>query len=226
MKKEISKYVGGKIKYFRKKAGMTQKELGDKIGVKHNTISSYENGTNEPEHNIIYSIAKVLEVSINEFFPVVTGEFVSKTVTNSFIKDPEYPYYPTPISAGLPINVDGITEDDVEKISIPDCVMGKWAGHNDIYITRVNGESMNRIIPDESLIAIKPVELSRLKDGDIVVYNYDNEYAVKRYYNHGDKIVFRPDSSDMSFTDQVIDPTNGIELKIKGKVVLWIVEAD
>ena len=104
--------------------------------------------------------------------------------------------------------------------------MGKYAGHNDIYITRVNGESMNKIIPDQSLIAVKPIELSYLKDGDIVVYNYDNEYAVKKYYKHGDKIVFRPDSDNMAFTDQVINLDSEIDLKIKGKVVLYIVEMD
>jgi len=40
IKLEISKFVGGKIKNIRKKRGLTQKELGERVGVKHNTISS------------------------------------------------------------------------------------------------------------------------------------------------------------------------------------------
>src|SRR5690625_1103788 len=105
--------------------------------------------------------------------------------------------------------------------------MGKWAGHNDIYITRVNGESMNKVIPHNSLIAVRPVSSETLKNGDIVVYKYDSEYAVKRFYKQDNKVIFRPDSNDMSFTDLVIDlDRNDLDIKIKGKVVLYIVELD
>lgn len=48
---DIKKYTSAKIREYRKLNGLTQKELGDKIGVKHNTISGYENGTNEPEQD-------------------------------------------------------------------------------------------------------------------------------------------------------------------------------
>lgn len=69
--KEVSKYVGKKIRYYRKKKGFTQKALGERIGVKHNTVSSYENATTEAENDVLFSIANVLEVSINDLFPAV-----------------------------------------------------------------------------------------------------------------------------------------------------------
>lgn len=57
------------------------------------------------------------------------------------------------------------------------------------------------------------------------MYCYDGEYAVKRFYKQDNKIIFRPDSSDLSFTDLVINVNdNELDLKIKGKVVLYIVE--
>lgn len=68
-KQDIAKYVGKQIKKFRLMRGMTQKELGIKIGVKHNTISSYESGTNMPDQNVLFAIAEVLDVNINSFFP-------------------------------------------------------------------------------------------------------------------------------------------------------------
>lgn len=39
---DVSYYVAQKIKYYRKLRRMTQKELGERVGVKHNTISSHE----------------------------------------------------------------------------------------------------------------------------------------------------------------------------------------
>ncbi|MDI5788751.1 S24 family peptidase [Bacillus licheniformis] len=46
---------------------------------------------------------------------------------------------------------------------------------------RINGDSMNRIMPHDSLIAVRPVPLSNLRDGDIVVYSDGGDYAVKRF---------------------------------------------
>src|SRR5690625_7556801 len=52
---------------------MTLKYLGDKIGLRQNTISSYENGTNETELDILFKIADVLERPIDDFFPSKTN---------------------------------------------------------------------------------------------------------------------------------------------------------
>src|SRR5699024_7955226 len=112
----------------------------------------------------------------------------------------QYTYLPTAISAGLPLNVEAITE--AGKISIPDSIMGKWAGSKGIMVLNVNGDSMDKIIPDGSLIAVKPVGLTELKNGDIVVFSNGYEYSVKRYYKHDDKLVFRPESSNLAHYDQ------------------------
>lgn len=213
-KKEISKIVGSRIRLYRKKRGLTQKDLGEKLGVKHNTISSYENGTNEPEHNTLFEIASVLEVSINDFFPY--SEVIKVPVSR-------YRHFDSPISAGLPDHVDAVT--DADTIELPDSVMGKHAGQREIFITRVNGESMNKIIPDCSLIAVKPMDLHQIKQGDIVVYSDNGDYSVKRFYKNEDQLIFRPDSNDDSFFDYITS-TNNSNLVIHGKVVVYIVELD
>jgi transcriptional regulator with XRE-family HTH domain len=69
---EINKYVGNKIREFRKRRNLTQKELGEKIGVKHNTISAYENGTNSPEQSALFKIARALDIKVDDLFPSTT----------------------------------------------------------------------------------------------------------------------------------------------------------
>ena len=76
-----------------------------------------------------------------------------------------YTYLPTAISAGLPFNVDGVTNAD--KIDIPDSLMGKYAGNKSIVFSRISGDSMDRVISDGSLIAIKSVPLESLKNVDL-----------------------------------------------------------
>lgn len=237
MKRDVSKYVGKKIREYRLAKKMTQKELGMKIGVKHNTISSYENGTNEPEQNILFALANALDISINDLFPPIKESYEIKEKTNNMVAEESiqylpkyttYPYLPISISAGMPIEVDPIEANDIESISIPDSVMGKWAGRNDIFIMRVNGESMNKIIPHNSLIAVKKVELSQLRDGDIVVYSDNVSYAVKHFYNDkvNERLIFRPASTDTTFTEYIVPYSKAENIRIHGKVVIYVVEID
>lgn len=56
--------VNNRIKQVRKQNKMTQVAFGEKIGVKGNTITSYETGTRTPSDAIIFSICR--EFNINE----------------------------------------------------------------------------------------------------------------------------------------------------------------
>lgn len=135
----------------------------------------------------------------------------------------EYNYLPLTISAGLPINVDGITNAD--KISIPDAMMGKWAGHNDIIFTRISGDSMNNKMSDGSLIAIKSIDnVGSLKDGDMVVFSHNHDYSVKYFYKREGGLTFKPDSTNKEHDEQHFNSDE--EIVIHGKVVLYIVESD
>lgn len=67
--KDLKKYVGNRIREERKKMRFSQKELGEKIGVKHNTISQYENATNSPEQDSLFKIARALNIKVDDLFP-------------------------------------------------------------------------------------------------------------------------------------------------------------
>lgn len=208
---EIAQY----IKKLRERKGLSAVELANRVGVSKGTISRYESGTRKISMDDIPKFADVLGVS-----PV---DILVETKTNQ-INYNEYPFLPVSISAGLPLGVDGIEADDLDTVSIPDAIMGKWAGKK-VFVMKINGDSMNRVITHGSLIAVKPVSLTDLNDGDIVVYSDGGDYAVKRFYRRGDTLIFRPDSSDASFTDYVTSANNS-DLKIHGKVVVYVVELD
>lgn len=69
IKVEVAKYVGLMIKKYRKKRGLTQRELGEKVGLKHNTIATYESGRNSPEQYYLYKIARALHVTTDDLHP-------------------------------------------------------------------------------------------------------------------------------------------------------------
>ena len=52
-----------RIKMLRKNIGLTQTEFGEKIGVKGNTITGYENGIRSPSDAVIKAICREFNVS-------------------------------------------------------------------------------------------------------------------------------------------------------------------
>ena len=54
--------IGDRIAQYRKVRGLTQGQLGDRIGVVKQTIGNYERGDRQPTHDIILRIADVLDV--------------------------------------------------------------------------------------------------------------------------------------------------------------------
>lgn len=68
-----------RIKTLRKALNLTQKEFGERIGVKPNTIGTYEIGRNEPIDAVVSLICR--EFDVNETW-LRTGEgemFIAKT---------------------------------------------------------------------------------------------------------------------------------------------------
>lgn len=222
---ELQRYVGEKIKEFRLKRGLSQEELAELLETTKQTVSRYENGDRKANQDILFQLSTIFNVSIDDFFPSRNTILTVAERKAEFKVDnmKSYNYFPISVSAGLPINVEPIVE--AEKITIPDELLGKHAGGKNIYFTKVNGDSMNKIIPHDSLIAVKQVEKHQLKNGDIVVYSNGHDYAVKRFYDLGDKIVFKPESTDPIFTDYIIDKNNE-DLRIHGKVIVYVVNIE
>jgi DNA-binding helix-turn-helix protein len=133
-----------------------------------------------------------------------------------------YHYVPASVSAGTLTTIDAI--NFMPTISIPDFMMGRYAGNKNILLMTVNGESMNNVIQNGSVIAILTnIELPDIHDGDIVVIKNGGDYTVKRFYNDKQhkEFVFKPDSSDMAFRDIIFSYENTDDLYLIGKVVMY-----
>lgn len=211
--------VGERIRNRRKQLKLSVDQLAAKLNKNRATVYRYEsNDIDNMPLTVLEPLAKALGVT-PAYLMGWESEELSKNTS-------EYPYIPISISAGLPLSVDSICQDDIDTISLPDSVMGKWSGSNGIFIMRVNGESMNNIIPHYSLIAVKPISVQNLNDGDIVVYSDGDSYAVKRFYKDdtNERLIFRPDSKNDKFTDYIVPFSEAGNIKIHGKVVVYIVE--
>ena len=73
----MGNYVtGAVIKALREKRTLTQKELADKIGVSHKTVSKWETGKGLPDITLLEPLAGALGVSVSE---LLAGEVRTNT---------------------------------------------------------------------------------------------------------------------------------------------------
>lgn len=70
-----------RIRMIRKHAGLTQAEFGERIGVKANTITSYETGLRVPSDAVIVSICREFNVS-ESWLRTGEGEMTEPTDEN------------------------------------------------------------------------------------------------------------------------------------------------
>lgn len=80
-KEEIAKFIGNKIKEYRKQNNWTQTELGEKIGIGKNAIGNYERGFRSPKKDTMYALANAFDISIDDLFPPIESAKLKQNVT-------------------------------------------------------------------------------------------------------------------------------------------------
>lgn len=70
--------ISEKIKSLRKKAGMTQEQLADRLGVSGQSVSKWENEISMPDISLLPFIAECFGVSIDELFDLTVEERLNR----------------------------------------------------------------------------------------------------------------------------------------------------
>ena len=62
--------IGKRIKYFRERAGLSQKEFAQRINMKNTTVSNWEQGVSRPNADILSDICMTLNVPPDELLDI------------------------------------------------------------------------------------------------------------------------------------------------------------
>lgn len=66
---------GNMLKYYRKKHGLSQEALSEKIGIPRSTLSNYEQGRREPDFETEEHIADFFNIDINTLRGITVPDF-------------------------------------------------------------------------------------------------------------------------------------------------------
>lgn len=198
--------TGDKIRTLRKQLGLTQTELGEKLGVKTNAVSKWECGRVEDiPTSKIKAMATLFEVP------------------PSYLIDDQLPAGATPvdlpslhrvpilgrIAAGLPLyaeqNIEGYTLTDLN-------------GGAEYFALRVTGDSMNAMrIQEGDLLMVRRQDT--VENGEVaVVMVGESDATVKRFYATNNTVTLMPQSTNPKHQPQIYD-LKKTTIQVLGKVV-------
>jgi len=174
-----------RIKEILELKGVKQTWLADKLNKSYNMVNSYVQNRRQPSVEILYQIAKVLEVNVQELLYDTKKESQSSKVDLEFIKIPIV----GTIACGSPIFAEENIEDYLE-------ISKDLLKKNEMYFILVaSGDSMNKSdINDGDLILIN--QQSTANDGDIVVALINDEATLKILKKKENLILLQPNSTN------------------------------
>lgn len=89
MKHPVDVHVGQRVRQRRWMVGMTQQQLGNKVGIKFQQIQKYETGTNRISASRLWDIAAALDVSVSFFFEGLGHEQLGLEAHGDILTDKE-----------------------------------------------------------------------------------------------------------------------------------------
>lgn len=104
--------LGKRIKQARLKKGLTQKQLADLMGVKHNSISDWENDKNKPYAETVELLMGALDIDANTLFGWDNLEQIkedAEELANIILLNPK-------VKEILPL-IDSLSDKDLEMVS-------------------------------------------------------------------------------------------------------------
>ncbi|SPN76640.1 LexA family protein [Brochothrix thermosphacta] len=221
MSNDIAKKIFSKnLNKLIQKHKITVMELSEKLDISYSTVSDWKNGKKMPRGGSLQKLSDFFNVNLST---LLEDNSTDSSEDNQNIKI--LPLYGD-IAAGAIAEIEGVDVWNVETIDIPSVMLGRYANDDHLFSMYVNGDSMNQVIPNGSIIVAKPLEDYMYKDGDIVIFNHDAEYSLKTYRPNmiDGFVVFEPNSDNAGFKNIAIDHTtlhDANMVSISGKVIFF-----
>ena len=207
---------------LKNKKKISLSELAREVGMAKSALSRYFNRTREFPLNKVEDFACALHTTSEYILGFEEDKPKPPPLPIASIEMVDLPLYGD-VAAGALAEMESVDVWDVENIQLPKVILPALNSYAKLFAMRVNGDSMDKVIPDHSLVVVKPCEDHLYKDGDIVVFSYNGEYSLKRYRPNVMKgfILFEADSNNPDFQDIPINKDDMPEARIYGKVIFY-----
>lgn len=195
---------------------MSQRALAERLEITNGTVAAWESRDTLPDYDRIRQIAEIFDVPIPQLF----AKYIPSRSDEEFSSDEVRVY--GKIAAGMPIEME---EGDY---GFP-CPSYLTKRHPKAFFLEVEGESMNRVLPNGSLALIDPALCDHVVSGNayaVCVNGYNATIKRVRVLENG--VELDPDSTDPTFHAKIYDSTvpDTETVTIIGEVIWYTVPFD
>ncbi|WP_188012762.1 XRE family transcriptional regulator [Photobacterium damselae] len=219
------KALGGIVKTLRLKAGLSQQELAEHVGVTKSTISQWERSVFYPKHKYINQLAKFFGKSTNEILGIdktKIEEDCSCESEHEYEEITKIPFYNSiNAAAGNGYQNDDNNSYDYEFIRLKDLPYRK--NYDQFCCINVIGDSMEPVLKNGSLIVVDSSQKD-IVDGSMYVFVQDDFIRVKIFSYEKQQIKIS--SYNSRYKDEYYRFDEVSNLYIVGKVVFHATKID
>lgn len=195
-----------RLKNERKKSGLSQKELADKLDMNARTYASYERGERDISTAVLLNICKVLEISSDVLLGNTTVTFTPADLRANT--------KPVPLVGRVAAGLSCHAEDNIEGYILTDCEL-LHEGYDYFWLT-VKGDSMEPELHDGDRVLVR--EQETLETECYAVVRIDGEDGVvKRVRIDRDKITLT--SVNPYYPPRVFEREQMNDVAVVGKVI-------
>lgn len=198
------------IKKLRLNMGLTQGELAEKINVTRSTVTQWETGWTQPRMGAIERMASVFNVSVSDIVsedvPVLSGAMKAISSGESYL----------PLISLGRVHAGVLADEEAyeKTVNVPSNIA---KNHPSAMVLEVEGNCMNRVIPEGSHVLLDPTITP--SNGSIVVVETEDYQAIMRRWYKGSKSLMLVADSYEEFED-IIFTDDEHPIKVVG-VVVW-----
>ena len=170
--------IGENIKRLRKKARYSQEQIARKLGLTQGSVSSWETGRNNPEASQLAELAKILDVSVEDFFDESPHRDLDAiNITRRAV----------PILGNVPCGEQRIPDTEPDGYAdLPEGIQADFA-------LRCIGDSMSPLIIDGDLVLIR--KQPDVEEGQIAAVSIDGETTLKHVYHQAEGLLLIAENS-------------------------------
>jgi transcriptional regulator with XRE-family HTH domain len=155
--------MDGILRELRRRRAMSLEDVADAVGVSVSQVSRFESGTREPRQSELSALARLYGVPVSRLFGADSTGFTDVPLISW-------------VSAGQLGEMPGVSDlDDFPTIQIAGLPSGHWIA------LKVEGDSMDRISPPESVILVNLKERRLVANACYIFQDEDGRATYKRW---------------------------------------------
>lgn len=197
------------VRANRERLGLSQEELGRKVGLTNSAVSQWESGRAKPRIGVMKDLSEIFGMSVSEL--------LGEDAPGSGLR------VPVGSTAMVPMRRLGRTHagESIEEIpdeGVVEVPAGVAVRHPHAFMLDVDGDCMDRVYPPGCVVMVDP-DMEPWNGCAVVAETAPGESVMRRYMRGAATLMLSPDSFE-DHEDMVFSGDSSAEVRLVG-VVVW-----